>query len=414
MIRSARSTLLLAAAVLSATACASDEVLAPIPVASAPSLSSGVSMPAAAPWAEIINGETGPGALYELRMPQKWNGAVIYYAHGFNDVGPAFPLALPFKENIEEIYKLLGEKGYAVAASSFSENGFALKDGVQRTHQLRGLFTSRYGNAAQSYLMGHSLGGAIVVELAEEYPAQYDGALAMCGMVGGSQLQIDYLSNVRAGFDAAYPGVLRGDAVNIPADLTPAEVQAKAVQAMTATLPASPASALGAIALTRLLPNPVDAPPGNVTAAIQGTLGALLFHVRGGRDVLDHTRGHNPFGNLTTDYIGGFAQYDGAFFNTNIKRFEATADARKYLEHWFEPSGDLRIPVMTLHTMWDPAVPTAHVRKLAKVVEAAGRTDFLKQRTGAFPNLFNHCGFPPAEVVLRFDELVAWAASIQD
>jgi pimeloyl-ACP methyl ester carboxylesterase len=338
-------------------------------------------------------------------MPESWNGEVIYYAHGFNDATD--PIALPYKENIGAAFDALGAKGYAIAASSFSENGFAVKDGVQRTHQLRGLFTSRFGKAEKSYLMGHSLGGAIVVELAERYPNQYDGALAMCGMVGGSQMQIDYLGNVRAAFDAIYPNVLRGDAVNIPDDLTRAEVEAKAMQAMIA-------NPLGAIALTRLLPTPIDAPPGNVPAAIGGVIAALGFHIRGAEDVVAHTHGHNPFDNSATQYTGGFGPYDATFFANNIDRFEATPDARNYLSHWFEPSGNLQIPLLTLHTMWDPAVPTSHERKLAAVVAAAGRSELLRQRTGTLANAFNHCGFSTAEIVSSFDQLAAWVGSIED
>ena len=402
MIRYTRSTTLLLATIVGVTACSSDDVAGPTALATVPSLSSSSSIPVTAPWSEIIVGETGPGSIYELRMPENWNGAVIYYAHGFNDATD--PITLPYKENIDAAFDALGAKGYAIAASSFSENGFAMKDGVQRTHQLRGLFTSRFGQAEKGYLMGHSLGGAIVVELAERYPNQYDGALAMCGMVGGSQLQIDYLGNVRAAFDAIYPGVLRGDAVNIPSDLTRAEVEAKAMQAMIA-------NPLGAIALTRLLPTPVDAPPGNVPAAIGGVIAALGFHIRGAADVVDHTQGHNSYDNILTVYSGGFGPYTGDFINANIKRFEATPDARNYLNHWFEPSGDLQIPLLTLHTMWDPAVPTAHERKLAAVVAAAGNSEFLRQRTGTLANAFNHCGFSTAEIVSNFDQLVSWVGA---
>lgn len=408
MIGFARATLIFAAA-LSTAACAADEALAPPTRATALNLDAASSVPASAPWSEIIVGETGPGSMYELRMPENWNRSVVYYAHGFND--PGDPLALPFKENIEATFKALGEKGYAIAASSFSENGFALKDGVLRTHQLRGLFNSRFGRADQSLLMGHSLGGAIVVELAEKYPDQYDGALAMCGMVGGSQMQIDYLGNVRAAFDAIYPGVLRGDAVNIPTDLTRAEVEGKSVQAMMA-------NPVGAMALTRLLPTPVEAPlgfdAGSVRAQIIGVASALSFHVRGGADVVDHTQGHNPYDNSLTEFTGGFGQFTGAFINENVKRFTATPDARNYLAHWFEPSGDLRIPVLTLHTLFDPAVPRAHEAKLASVVAAAGQSAFLRQNIGQLSNAMNHCGFGTTEIVRNFDELVAWTNSIQN
>ena len=117
------------------------------------------------------------------------------------------------------------------------------------------------------------------------------------------------------------------------------------------------------------------------------------------------------FDNMTTVYGGGFGPYDANYFNTNIKRFAATPDARNYLNHWFEPSGNLQIPLLTLHTMWDPAVPTAHERKLASVVAAAGNSEFLRQNTGSLTNAFNHCGFSTAEIVSNFDQLAAWVAT---
>ena len=171
---------------------------------------------------------------------------------------------------------------------------------------------------------------------------------------------------------------------------------------------------MGAIALTRLLPTPVDAPQGSIPAAIGGVLAALDFHVRGGADVVDHTQGHNPFDNTATQYSGGLAPFDGPFINANIKRFTGTPDARNYLNHWFEPTGDLRIPVLTLHTMWDPAVPTMHERALREAVISAGRIEFLRQNTGVLSNAFNHCGFGTAEIISNFDQLVAWVGSLEN
>jgi hypothetical protein len=43
-----------------------------------------------------------------------------------------------------------------------------------------------------------------------------------------------------------------------------------------------------------------------------------------------------------------------------IERFEARPDALNYLEHWYQPTGKLRIPVVTLHTTRDPIVPVQH------------------------------------------------------
>jgi pimeloyl-ACP methyl ester carboxylesterase len=383
----------LATLALAASACADGAPTAPAALAPSLAVASGDI------WERVVSRETGPGSQYELAKPVNWNGTVVYYAHGFND--PTDPIALPFKENIALTIAELGRRGYAVAYSSFSENGYALSDGMQRTHQLRGLFASEFGQPQKSFLMGHSLGGGVALALAEKYPHQYDGAMPMCGIVGGGQLQIDYLANVRAAFDAIYPDVLRGSAVDIPADLTRGEVEREAMKAMMQ----NPA---GAVALVNLLPSPVEAPPGSVPAAIGGVIAALGFHVRGGTDVIDRTHGHNAFDNTTTVYAGGIPApgLSGSDIDGRIERFAATPDAQNYLERWFTPSGDLQIPVLTLHTMWDPAVPRAHEAKLADAVGKAGRSAMLRQKTTV---AFNHCGFSTNEIVGYFEELVAWA-----
>src|SRR5687767_3294365 len=85
-------------------------------------------------WARVITGETGPGSMYQLYLPREWNGAAVFYAHGFRDV--LEPVSLRNQDNLAAIRDQLGERGIAVAYSSYSENGYAEKDGVQRTHQL--------------------------------------------------------------------------------------------------------------------------------------------------------------------------------------------------------------------------------------------------------------------------------------
>ena len=90
-------------------------------------------------WARIVTGETGPGSTYQLYLPRQWNGTAVYYAHGIRDV--LEPLSLKNQDNLVTIRDELGQRGFAVAYSSFDENGYAEKDGAQRTHQLLGIFT---------------------------------------------------------------------------------------------------------------------------------------------------------------------------------------------------------------------------------------------------------------------------------
>ena len=95
---------------------------------------------------EVVDGRIGPGALYRLVRPTNWNGSLVVSAHGFVGSGP---VALPGEGDL--IIGLLAPQGFAVAFSSFSENGWNVKDGAQRTFQLLGLFTSKFGSPSRVY-----------------------------------------------------------------------------------------------------------------------------------------------------------------------------------------------------------------------------------------------------------------------
>lgn len=86
----------------------------------------------------------GPGAHYKIWVPPNWqlgHRGLVLYAHGY--ANPAQPLVLPDNPAVFQAGILL--KGYAVAYSSYSESGWAVKDGAIRTRQLRGYFTDAYG-----------------------------------------------------------------------------------------------------------------------------------------------------------------------------------------------------------------------------------------------------------------------------
>src|SRR5687768_5403423 len=164
---------------------------------------------------EVVNGSTGPGSVYRLVRPSNWNGILLLYAHGY--VSKDAPVAIT--PDAQLVISLVASRGFAVAVSSFSENGWVLKDGAQRTHQLLGLFTSRFGKPARVYVAGASMGGLIAIRLVETWPNRFAGVLPACAVAGGLARQYDYALNVRVLFDLFYPGVLPGSAVDVPPGL---------------------------------------------------------------------------------------------------------------------------------------------------------------------------------------------------
>src|SRR5262245_5617071 len=309
---------------------------------------------------DVIDGRLGPGALYRLVRPTHWNGNLVLYAHGY--VPAEAPVSLPAEAQI--IIPLLSSQGFAVAFSSYSENGWAVKDGVQRTHQLLGIFTSKFGQPARVYVSGASIGGLIAIELAERYPGAFAGALPTCAVAGGAARQFDYLANVRVLFDLFYPHVLPGDAGHVPANI---DVQQAIMLPATAAIIANPA---GALAIASIAQTPV--PFTNASELLQSIVTALAAHGVTLPDLIDRTHGHPYFDNRRTVYTGALPQVALDIINATVQRFDASPSALQYLDRNYEPSGDLRIPMLMLSIARDPEVPRLHPLAYLSAVGATG------------------------------------------
>src|SRR5687767_9424093 len=295
---------------------------------------------------QIVTGSTGPGADYAFAVPDNWNGQLVVYGHGIVD--PSAPVVLPTtQDGFNALRDALLARGFAVAYSSYSENGYALKDAAQRLHQLSGLFAARFGQPSRTYLVGHSLGATAVQMLAEKFPQQYDGALAMCGLLGGGVPEVQYLGHVRVLFDAYFPGVLPGDLLNVPnasfALGSPLFMAVLTALQQGFVMPGTPTLAFATAA---------GLPFTSAAELVTGALQAIGFNIRFTNDLLQRTHGHSFFDNLDTTYP--------AAVNGIVDRYTATPDALNYLRHYYTPTGNLSFPMLTLHTTRDPVVPSFH------------------------------------------------------
>jgi pimeloyl-ACP methyl ester carboxylesterase len=343
---------------------------------------------------QVVTGTTANGAIFELDVPANWNGHLWVYAHGVVD--PQAPIALP---DVTPLKSALLAQGFAFATSSYSQNGYAVKQAAQDIHQLKNLFTAHFGLPVRTYLLGHSLGGGVVQDLAERFPGQYDGALPICGLVGGGLAQIQYDGNARVAFDYFFPGTLPGNAVNTP---------------LLNFSPGSPAfnAVLGALLVGLNPPNfptlqfaNVARLPGSNPADIL-TSGLLVagFSARFTQDLLERTHDHNPFDNTATVYTGSF---NDAALNAGVGRFSAEPDALQYLEKYYTPTGELHIPMLTLHTTADPIVPFAQEAAYAQIVANAGASN-SKMLVQQSVNRYGHCNVNAKETANALQGLFLW------
>lgn len=357
-------------------------------------------------WARQITGETKPGALYAFFVPNNWKGDVVYYAHGI--VPAAQPVALPTGDGFPDLRDALGALGVAVAYSSFSENGWAVKDGAQTTHQLRGIFTTAVGKPRRSFLMGTSLGGLVAQNLAEKHGNEYDGVVAMCAPLGGTADEVTYIGNVRVLFDLFYPHVLPGDVLNVPPGFG-SDLNRDVYGPVLGAIGADP-TGLGIIARMRQTPLAGRNGPELATSLLY----ALAYDVRGIDDFLGRTHGHSMFDNSATTYVaaapGLLPDAVVAGINFAVGRFNATPDALNYLDKYYLPSGDLQIPTVTIHTTQDPLVPFFHEAEFAANVAAQHGSGNLLQRKF---DTFGHCAFSTAQMVEAFQGMEGWVRTGQ-
>jgi pimeloyl-ACP methyl ester carboxylesterase len=352
--------------------------------------------------AQHIEGRIGPGSSYVIDVPENWNGELVVYAHGY------VPTFLPVGSPVEgaELRQALLQEGYALIGSSFSENGYAEADGARRTHQLRGVFASRVGQPERTFIVGVSLGALIALELVEEHPRDYAGAFLISGVVGGTKLQIDYVTTIRVLFDKFYPGIVPGSPVEVPADVNPAAV----VQAAYGAMVADP-QGLGAMDLIDQARIPHA--PGDFPHLLESVLRVLAFDLVAINDFVARTHGHSFFDNSDVVYASGALPpplVDNV--NATVARLSSTPDAQNFIRNNYQPNGQLEVPVLTLHTRFDPVVPELHEGAYHDIVAAAGRLDFLAQRR---KEAYGHFGDPvvpepldQADVLNGFHDLVTW------
>jgi hypothetical protein len=244
------------------------------------------------------------------------------------------------------------------------------------------------------------MGGLIAINLIETYPGTFVGVLPACAVSGGLQRQVDYSANVRVLFDVFYPGVLPGSAVDVPEgiDVT-SEIVLPAIAAMTA-------DATGALAIASIAQTPVPfASPGELVESIATALASAAAYP----DVLKFTHGQPFFDNASTEYTGALPAGTLLWINANVERFSASPAGLNYVRHNYTPTGDLRIPALTVSTPRDPVVPGLHGIAYGAAVAAAGNADWLVQRSvPGTGNGYGHCTFTPLELVTAFSDLLLW------
>jgi pimeloyl-ACP methyl ester carboxylesterase len=328
-----------------------------------------------------ISVETGllENAPYRIDMPEKWNGVLLVYYHGYSETPVTFDKAKP-----DAMGSGFAAAGYEVIQSGYSVTGFAVEHAVPETEALREYAIRKNGKPKESYVLGHSMGGQLTMLTIEQYPSRYDGALPLCGLIEPTNWLVGNGGALRAAFDFYYPGILPGP-INIPASEPLDEALVKKV---LAALPNNPKGLQELMALTRLKTHD-DLADGLVFS----TFIERDFEQKLGQSILDN---HNFI------YAGG---PDDNALNDGVKRYTATDAALSYLKTWYTPTGILLKPTLAVHTTYDPIIPADTVRLYAEQVQRAGSSaNFVQQ----YVKHDGHCHITGPETATALEELIQW------
>jgi pimeloyl-ACP methyl ester carboxylesterase len=283
--------------------------------------------------------------------------------------------------------------GFAYATTSFRQNGLAILEGVDDVRHLMIVFEARFGKPLRSFITGASEGGLVATLLVERFPSLFSGAYATCGPIGSFRYEIEYLTDFRVLFDYFFPGVFEGDATHVTladgeAWLTPGGTKDRVRE----RLMREPQRALE---LLRTAKAAYD--PNNPATVLTTTINLLEYNILGSTD-LQLKLGGSPYDNRLRWYVGSTNDLQ---LNRRIPRFAADRAAVLALKP-YETSGQLRVPMVTLHTTADDVAPFAHELLYFLKARPSGRGRLLPLPVFRY----GHCAFTVNELLTGLGVLV--------
>jgi pimeloyl-ACP methyl ester carboxylesterase len=351
-------------------------------------------------------------APYKIRIPGNWNGELLVYAHGYgylerwdnNQFNYSYADAAPGGAAMEDF---LLAQGYALAGTTFRGAGWQVKEGTIELVSLAGLFSGLVGKPKKTILIGYSMGSVIALKSAEEVSI-YDGVIAGCTAAAGTSKGFD----LGGAFALAYK-----TAVGWPDAWGPWYDVRDDLSFNREVLPVLYAQATNPVNtpkfefIRRLFDLPIEGfyeKPGWLfldmffTTEIRAELearakGPVVQNVDQLFTLSDAAKSY--LAALGVDADGLLAQMNA---QTNIL---AASPQRRYLEKYFDPSGDLQKPVISIHASKDGLAPAYLEPVLLETVKSANKENLLLQ---VFTDDAGHCTFTPVQLLSTIKAMDSW------
>jgi pimeloyl-ACP methyl ester carboxylesterase len=343
------------------------------------------------------DGVQDSGSIYRICMPDFfYNHRLVIWAHGFQDAGT--PVQIPEDQLCFAdicLPDLLTSLGFAFATNSYSKTGLAVRQGMDDIVDLVNIFDEQKGAPDRVYLTGASEGGIITALLTEQRPDVFRAGLAACGPIGDFRFQINYFGDARVTFEAFFPGLIPGDPLHPPQQLI--DVWSDYYETVVKPVVFANPTRLAQWAAVAHLP----ADPANFDETIEQSVSdALRYSVVNLNDAVD-TIGGFPYGNETRVYSGSA---NDELLNEIVERVRSDPRANAEMKAHYDTTGELDVPLVTIHTTRDQQVPFGHERLYAGKTYKSG--DFNVLHELFWYERYGHCNFTSDEALAAFFEML--------
>lgn len=354
-------------------------------------------------------GQTANGAYYSIAVPEDWQAAdgLVIWNHGYQGYTTTSPESNPSLGPLEDVVL---EQGFAMAASSYSQTGWAVFSSHIDNQQLYEKFVELAAVPDRLFIQGASLGGIVSVrDLEAKLVPAVDGAFLMCGAVAGAE-------NWYAAFDLrmVYEAVCNEvEGADLPTDSWSeqpdpllGEVQfLDSLERCTGLLTVSYA---GNPIIGQLLISQQQRTRLNRILELSNTdieflllnMGYAVFEIPNLVNAADKLNGLRPFGNVGVDY-------GDEEINSVIQRSVALPSAQQLFMENYTPSGDVGgAKVVSIHTSRDGLVKVENQTALTSLMPSNQLTTAI-----AVEDEPSHCGFTDAEGIAAWNQLLNWVES---
>lgn len=352
-----------------------------------------------------FQGQTDTGAFYSIAVPDNWSAekGLVIWNHGYQGYTATAPESNPSLGPLEDIVL---SQGYAMAASSYSQTGWAVFNSHIDNQQLFEKFVELVGQPEKLFIQGGSLGGIVSIRDLEAglIPA-VDGALLFCGAVAGA-------ANWYDAFDLrmVYEAVCSDE----PSAKLPTENWYEQPEPITGEIDFLDSlerctgyisTELTDIPFPELFRSPEQNQRLNKILSVTGTeidfllldLGYAVFEIPNLVNDTNKLNGLKPFDNVGVDY-------GDEEINALVQRNAALPSARNLFLENYSPNGNIgATKLLSIHTSRDGLVKVENQQVLKNLVGSAQLTTAIVVEQEA-----SHCGFSDDEGLAAWNSLINW------